>query len=260
MVSLGKFSSSSVPLDKFARGDVNCTIVDSQIKCTSTTRDMSMWLGRQRRRNVKNRRWTRIIEARKESEPQDWSAIIRERIEAEGWSTADLAAFSGVNHAQLSRFLSGQRSLTLRTAQRLCHALGLTLTGEETPEDCATQRAFREEHWDAESLALRNEIEQRLRDRRAAEESDEPDEDDDDDAEEDQPATIHSPHKVTTVMSALAMLAKKNPTQDIEPSAICELIGHSSAYTPSVIEEILATLKADGEYDRIIEEAREEAR
>lgn len=58
---------------------------------------------------------------------------IREAIRASGMSLGALARASGVSQPQLSRFQSGQRTLTLPAAARVCEALGLRLVGPEQP-------------------------------------------------------------------------------------------------------------------------------
>ena len=57
----------------------------------------------------------------------DWSAIIRDRVKAEGWSAYSLALASGVDSSVILRFLAGERDVRLATAQKLCAAIGLAL-------------------------------------------------------------------------------------------------------------------------------------
>jgi plasmid maintenance system antidote protein VapI len=53
--------------------------------------------------------------------------VIRQAIKADGRSLYRLAKDSGVSDAVIVRFVNRQRDLNLRTADRLCHALGLSL-------------------------------------------------------------------------------------------------------------------------------------
>ncbi len=53
--------------------------------------------------------------------------VIRDTIRNDGRSLYKLAQDSGVNSAVLGRFMSGERDVNLRTADRLCKALGLEL-------------------------------------------------------------------------------------------------------------------------------------
>jgi len=52
---------------------------------------------------------------------------LREALRKTGLSHHELARRSGVSQPVLSRFLNGQRSLTLPVAAKLCRALGLRL-------------------------------------------------------------------------------------------------------------------------------------
>lgn len=52
----------------------------------------------------------------------DW---LRDALKTRGWSQRDLAAASGVNHASISRILSGEHEPMLGTATRIARALGL---------------------------------------------------------------------------------------------------------------------------------------
>ncbi|HEX5268898.1 MAG TPA: helix-turn-helix transcriptional regulator [Gemmataceae bacterium] len=51
-----------------------------------------------------------------------------------GMSLNQLQAVSGVGRDQLSRFLRGERSLTLPAVEALCKALGYQLTKVDAPE------------------------------------------------------------------------------------------------------------------------------
>jgi plasmid maintenance system antidote protein VapI len=54
---------------------------------------------------------------------------MRQAIRGCGLSLNKLAEATGVNKAQLSRFLRSQQSLTLKAAVKLCNYLGLRLAG-----------------------------------------------------------------------------------------------------------------------------------
>jgi transcriptional regulator with XRE-family HTH domain len=53
--------------------------------------------------------------------------VIRARIKALGLSFADVSRMSGVDASVVQRLVKGQRTVTLRVAQKLCDALGLVL-------------------------------------------------------------------------------------------------------------------------------------
>ncbi len=65
----------------------------------------------------------------KEVRPPDLGDQLRQAIEHCGLSLCRLAEATGVNKAQLSRFLRRERSLNLTAIVKLCHFLGLYLTG-----------------------------------------------------------------------------------------------------------------------------------
>jgi plasmid maintenance system antidote protein VapI len=52
-----------------------------------------------------------------------------------GLSMNEIARRSGVSQAILSRFIRGQRSLTLPIASKLCSMLGLRLCAEKKPAE-----------------------------------------------------------------------------------------------------------------------------
>ena len=54
--------------------------------------------------------------------------IIRNAIQKDERTAYRLAIDSGVNQAVIGRFIRGERDLNLRTADKLCQALGLVLT------------------------------------------------------------------------------------------------------------------------------------
>jgi transcriptional regulator with XRE-family HTH domain len=69
------------------------------------------------------------------SAPHDIQKQLREAIAASGLSLNQLGEKSGVSDGQLSRFMRGERTLTMETASPLCRVLGLELrpAAPETP-------------------------------------------------------------------------------------------------------------------------------
>jgi transcriptional regulator with XRE-family HTH domain len=65
--------------------------------------------------------------ARRKKAPQSLFEQLRELIEAAGPSVYELARDAGVDRSVLSRFLAGQRTITLETADRLAAVLKLRL-------------------------------------------------------------------------------------------------------------------------------------
>jgi transcriptional regulator with XRE-family HTH domain len=65
---------------------------------------------------------------RRQREP-DIEDQLRRAVARSGMSLNRLGRAVGVNQSQLSRFLRGERSLTLTAAAKLCTFLGLRLTG-----------------------------------------------------------------------------------------------------------------------------------
>jgi hypothetical protein len=59
---------------------------------------------------------------------------LKKAIRSSGQSLTQLGRVCNVNPAQLSRFMRGERGLTLRAAGRICEALRLRLTSEGPPE------------------------------------------------------------------------------------------------------------------------------
>ena len=55
----------------------------------------------------------------------------RRSIQASGLSLSELARRSGVDHSRLSRFVRGERDLTLDAVDRLCAVLGVGFTEPE---------------------------------------------------------------------------------------------------------------------------------
>lgn len=63
----------------------------------------------------------------------DLAEQLRDAIRASGLSTRDLARRSGVAQPVLSRFLSGQRDLTLRSASKVAAVFGMRWTKPKRP-------------------------------------------------------------------------------------------------------------------------------
>ena len=58
---------------------------------------------------------------------------IRRAIETSGLSLNQLGVVSGVDRGRLSRFMRGERDLTLTAAARLCEVLGLHISSTQPP-------------------------------------------------------------------------------------------------------------------------------
>ncbi len=54
-----------------------------------------------------------------------WSEVVRQAVQADGRTQAELAALAGITQAQISRFLAGKRLLMLDAAGKLAEAVGL---------------------------------------------------------------------------------------------------------------------------------------
>lgn len=61
--------------------------------------------------------------------PLDLAGQLRRAIAGCGLSLNQLAAAAGLHRSQLSRFMRGERTLTLVAAAEVCASLGLALTG-----------------------------------------------------------------------------------------------------------------------------------
>jgi plasmid maintenance system antidote protein VapI len=61
----------------------------------------------------------------------DLAEQLREAIRASGLTMYRLSQESGVHRSQLSRFMVGQRDLSLAMADKLCRVLGLSFTACE---------------------------------------------------------------------------------------------------------------------------------
>src|SRR5690242_3890118 len=73
---------------------------------------------------------------------------LREAIRESGESLNQLGERSGLDSARLSRFMRGERDLTLTAAEKLCDALGLHLAGSgraSTPAPRGKSRKAKEE-------------------------------------------------------------------------------------------------------------------
>ncbi|HUE89624.1 MAG TPA: helix-turn-helix transcriptional regulator [Vicinamibacterales bacterium] len=61
------------------------------------------------------------------------SDVVRQAIEESGLSLAELARQASINHGQLSRFMRGERSLTLATLDPLAKVLRLRMVRGKAP-------------------------------------------------------------------------------------------------------------------------------
>jgi transcriptional regulator with XRE-family HTH domain len=61
------------------------------------------------------------------NQPDTWEDVIRSACEAYKPSLYALSKDSGVDQGQLRRFVAGQQSIGLATAEKLCRVLGITL-------------------------------------------------------------------------------------------------------------------------------------
>jgi len=57
----------------------------------------------------------------------DWESIVRRAVEDSGLSRYKIAIESGITQSQLSYFMSGQRTITLPTAEKIAQIVGLEL-------------------------------------------------------------------------------------------------------------------------------------
>jgi len=57
-----------------------------------------------------------------------WADTIRQAVTSQAASLHEIERRSGVSTAVISRFMRGERTLTLPVAEKLCDALGLSLT------------------------------------------------------------------------------------------------------------------------------------
>jgi DNA-binding phage protein len=71
--------------------------------------------------------------ARKKRKGEGLVAQLLNAIHASGQTLTELSKSSGVSLPQLSRFVRGQRTLTLPNVEKVCEALGLHLAGGDAP-------------------------------------------------------------------------------------------------------------------------------
>ncbi len=65
------------------------------------------------------------------SKSKSFPNVIRDRIRKDGRTIYRLALDCEVNQAVLGRFMRGERDMNLRTAEKVCRALGLELRTAE---------------------------------------------------------------------------------------------------------------------------------
>jgi transcriptional regulator with XRE-family HTH domain len=73
--------------------------------------------------------------------PEEGTGLVsqlQEAIRRSGESLSQLAVTCGVDSGRLSRFMRGERDLTLRAAERVCEALHLRLTSINPPPEAPT--------------------------------------------------------------------------------------------------------------------------
>lgn len=84
-----------------------------------------------------------MMQDQKRGEPA-LTAYLRKAVQESGRSLNQLGKLAGVDHTRLSRFVRGERDLTLNAAGRLCEVLGLRLTadaaGGKAPPPAASDR------------------------------------------------------------------------------------------------------------------------
>ena len=68
-----------------------------------------------------------------EEQIADLERQLRDAVNKSGLSLNEIERRCGVSHAVLSRFLRGDRTLTLPIASKLCQLLGLRLTMDSPP-------------------------------------------------------------------------------------------------------------------------------
>ncbi len=68
-----------------------------------------------------------MAKTRKKPTPESLTGVMTARIRALGLTPYAVAKMSGIDTATIMRFLNAERTLTLRTAQKLCAALDLVL-------------------------------------------------------------------------------------------------------------------------------------
>src|SRR5262249_19080081 len=83
--------------------------------------------------------------AQEGSQPEGQSVTdqLREAIKQSGESLNQLAGRTGVDRARLSRFVRGERGLSLAAVDELCRVLGLRLAGDVFRDVAPTREAKR---------------------------------------------------------------------------------------------------------------------
>jgi len=64
---------------------------------------------------------------KKQSDAYSWEQQFRAAIEETGWPLMEITRQTGVDHSQLSRFMRGERGLSITTAERVAAVVGLEL-------------------------------------------------------------------------------------------------------------------------------------
>ena len=64
---------------------------------------------------------------------------LRKAIVNSGYTQNQLSELSGVNRAQINRFVKGERTLTLESAERIAKVLGLELVKKKSEEKAKTK-------------------------------------------------------------------------------------------------------------------------
>jgi hypothetical protein len=78
-----------------------------------------------------------------------WRAIITRRMRERGWNCNRLSGACGVNRTVLYRFVRGETSLTLNTAEKVCALLHLRLVPAEIVGGSSPQGALNQNHYRA---------------------------------------------------------------------------------------------------------------
>lgn len=67
------------------------------------------------------------------SEPKSLETILRQALLDTGWNANQISRATGVPQPMVYRFLKGQRSIKIGTADRFCRLLGMTFTKPKKP-------------------------------------------------------------------------------------------------------------------------------
>lgn len=73
--------------------------------------------------------------ARRQKKADTVTKQLRRAIEASGMSRYRISQETGIDQAQLSRFMSGERGFSLDALDRLCRVLGLRLRADDPKDD-----------------------------------------------------------------------------------------------------------------------------